>query len=422
VESFVLSDIRLSCLSCVALLAVVVAGCGSNAAAPPPSGGSGGSGASGNPTGSGGSVGSGGSSTGSGGATPQGSGGSGGGSGGDDSGVSGSGGSPGSGGLSGGDAAAGVTGQDGGPGPSALWAGLRNPIYAHDGWSVKDVAMVLLGDTYHFYFSAFFADAGMERCHVATTSSTDLKTFAAATVMFDGKADGWLGMCSPDLQMIGAQYVMTFNSWGDLAGKPNQLFYATSADLGTWSAARPLGAALTGGKRAIDAAIGNDNGRLFLFWKERIGADRTRLAVATSLDGPWRFVGDGLPALLATGGRDNGLTHENFQFMRIDGKWQLLSTDYTPHAPWIYAMAGAGTDENDWLSWQNGVRMQVATESFNTDYQANAAFLADWRAHDGYFYLVYAGRTEGTSHAGRGDNRLGLSRSKDLKSWSPAGK
>lgn len=425
-----MSTTRLSCVSFVALLALAGAGCGSNAAAPPPSGGSGGSG---NQTGSGGGVGSGGSSPGSGGtggATPQGSGGSAGGASGGNSGgtsgsgdgAAGSGGGAGSGGAGGGDAAAGAPGQDGGIGPSALWAGLRNPIYAHDGWSVKDVAMVLVGDTYHFYFSAFFADAGMERCHVATTSTTDLKTFAAATVLFDGKADGWLGMCSPDVQMIGAQYVMTFNSWGDLAAKPNQLFYATSPNLGTWSAARPLGAALTGGKRAIDAAVGNDNGRLFLFWKERIADDRTRLAVATALDGPWRFVGDGLPALLATGGRDNGLTHENFQFMRIDGKWQLLSTDYMPHAPWIYAMAGAGTDENDWLSWQNGVRVQVASEAFNTDHQANAAFLADWRARDGYFYLMYAGRTEGTSHDGRGDNKLGLSRSKDLKSWSPAGK
>ncbi|HET6285101.1 MAG TPA: family 43 glycosylhydrolase [Polyangia bacterium] len=409
-------------MSGVALFAAAMTiwGCGSNGAAPPPSTGSGGSS---NPTGSGGSVGSGGSSMGSGGTgggTPQGSGGSGGASGGSlgSDGGAGTGGAAGS----GGDAAAGVSGQDGGPGPSALWAGLRNPIYAHDGWSVKDVAMVLVGDTYRFYFSAFFADAGMERCHVATTSSTDLKTFAAATVLFDGKADGWLGMCSPDVQLIGAQYVMTFNSWGDLAGKPNQLFYATSPNLGTWSAARPLGAALTGGKRAIDAAIGNDNGRLFLFWKERVGADRTRLAVATALDGSWRFVGDGLPALPATGGRDNGLTHENFQFLRIDGKWQLLSTDYEPHAPWLYTMAGAGTDENDWLSWQNGVRVQVAGEGFNSDHQANAAFLVDWRARDGYFYLVYAGRTEGTSHAGRGDNKLGLSRSKDLKSWSAAGK
>lgn len=364
-----------------------------------------------------------------------------GGSGGTDAAVSGNGGTSGSGGASTGGSGGGGTGAvDAGVtdlavadvatvadtsasgGPSALWAGLRNPIYARDGWSVKDVAMVLVGDTYRFYFSAFFADGGRERCHVATTSTTDLKTFAPATILFDGKDGGWLGMCSPDVQRIGEQYVMTFNSWGDLAGKPNQLFYATSPDLGTWSAARPLGAALTGGRRAIDAAIGNDNGRMFLFWKERIAADRTRLAMATALDGPWRFVGEGYPTLLAASGRDNGLIHENFQFMRIEGKWHLLSTDYMPHEPWVYTMTGAGTAEADWLSWQNGASVQVARETFNTDHQANSAYLADWRTRDGWFYLVYAGRTEGVSHEARGDNKLGLSRSKDLKTWSAAGR
>ena len=48
-----------------------------------------------------------------------------------------------------------------------------------------------------------FADEGMERCHVAQSSTTDLRTFTPAVVVFDGKADGWIGMCSPDVHRIG---------------------------------------------------------------------------------------------------------------------------------------------------------------------------------------------------------------------------
>jgi hypothetical protein len=61
-------------------------------------------------------------------------------------------------------------------------------------------------------------------------------------------------------------------------------------------------------------------------------------------------------------------------------------------------------------------------ESFNTDNVANAAALYDWRANDGFFYLIYAGRTERATYLHRGWNRIGLARSKDLIHWQPAGK
>jgi len=47
---------------------------------------------------------------------------------------------------------------------------------------------------------------------------------------------------------------------------------------------------------------------------------------------------------------------------------------------------------------------------------------ARMRQYDGYYYLIYAGRTEGQAFARRGWNQLGLARSSDLMHWSPAGR
>jgi len=187
-----------------------------------------------------------------------------------------------------------------------VWNALKNPILQVNGWSTKDVAVTYAGGVYYFYYSAFYSDNGQERSHVAMSSSVDLKTFAPARILFDGMNAGWIGMCSPDLDVINGQHVMTFNSWGDLAGKPNQLFYSTSADLVTWSPMKPLAANLTAGDRSIDATTTTANGRVYLFWKD--GAGNPRAAAAPSLDGPWSFAGNGSPTLLMRGSGDNGRT------------------------------------------------------------------------------------------------------------------
>ena len=304
-----------------------------------------------------------------------------------------------------------------------VWQGLANPIYAHDAWSVKDVAVYFAPTgIIHFYFSAFFADEGMERCHVAETTTPDMRTFAPAVVVFDGKADGWIGMCSPDVQKIGAEYVMTFNAWGDASPKPKQLFYSTSSDLSTWGPAQPLAATLTAGHSYIDAALGNPgDGRLFLFYKDD-ASNKTRLGAAPGLDGPWHVVGTGFPALLMPSGNENGLIHENYELLQIDGRWRVLTSDYSPRGEYLYTMRGTGQAETDWLTWEAGVRQSVQRETFNTNEVDNADYLVDRRPVDGFFYLFYAGRTEAMTHLGRGNNKIAVSRSTDMKVWSVAGK
>jgi predicted GH43/DUF377 family glycosyl hydrolase len=289
------------------------------------------------------------------------------------------------------------------------WQSLQNPVYSHAGWSTKDACMIYHepNETFYLFFSAFYFDEGRERCHVVGVKTKDFKTFSESILNWRGKEGGWIGMASPDIQKIKDTYILTYNSWGDKEGQPNQLFYATSKDLETWKYDLALASNLTKGIRAIDAAIAYDGKTYILVYKER---QTPVIAWADSLDSDrWQKVG--VP---------NGDWFENSEFLHFNGKWHLLATarGYEHHVPRLATMVGDGDDPNDWLTWTDFKEFRIPTESFNTNETANAAFLADWRTRDGYFYLLYAGRTEDESHLGRGNNKLALARSSDLNNWS----
>jgi len=320
--------------------------------------------------------------------------------------------------------------------PFIPWTSLSNPILSYPNWSIKDVAMSYRQGEFYLYFSAFYPEKGEVRSHVVEVSTRDFVHFSQPLLNFDGEDDGWAGMCSPDVQRIGKQYILTFNSWGDKRGKPNELFYMTSADMVHWSARRPMAPNLTGANRVIDASVAAADGGYYLIWKEGSpsGGMHPRLAFAKSLDGPFAYVGSGLPSLLMEDGAENGLIHENYEFMHAKNQWYLLTTDYVlqgPHrgpapdpdlrwsqqGPRLYALAPGSS----WLKWQHGYALDIAPEKFNTVNRDNASAVYDWRAEDGYYYLIYAGCTERESYAGRGWNQLGLARSKDLVHWTIAG-
>ena len=299
------------------------------------------------------------------------------------------------------------------------WKSLSNPVLSYPDWSIKDSAMAYRNHVYYVFFSAFYPKEGDTISHVVEVSTPDFKHFSTPILNFDGKEDGWIGMCSPDVQLLHGQYVMTFNSWGDKPGKPNELFYMTSPDLVHWSKRQTLAFNLTGTNRVIDAALAAADGGYYLIWKEGLphGKMKPRLAFANSLQGPFHYVGDGYPALLMANGTDDGLTHENYEFIHGDGKWYLLTTDYTPEGLYLYTLEpGSG-----WLKWTQGYQLDTPQEQFNTDNRDNAAAIYNARQYDGYYYLIYVGRTEGKTFARRGWNQLGLARSKDLVHWSAAG-
>lgn len=284
------------------------------------------------------------------------------------------------------------------------WNALSNPVYAREGWSVKDACMAYEGEEFYLFFSAFYWTRGQERSHVVGVKTTDFRSFSEPLFIWDGQENGWTGLCSPDISRVDGQYVMTFNSWGDdhPNGKSNQLFYALSRDLESWSDYQPLASNLTIGSRAIDAALCQAKDKLYLVWKEH---QTPMIAFSNELEGNWTRIGN-----------PSGGWFENAQFLKIDGNWTLLVTG-EGHLPYLMKMKHAGNRPEDWLRWGRPEVLQIPEERFNTNNRANAAALADWRTYDGYFYLLYAGRTEGVTHAGRGDNKLGLARSKDLIHW-----
>lgn len=315
--------------------------------------------------------------------------------------------------------------------PFIDWSGLRNPVLSYPNWSVKDTAMAYRGGSFYLFFSAFYPDHGQVRSHVVEVSTRDFKHFSKPIFNFDGEEDGWIGMCSPDVQQLYGKYVMTFNAWGDKPGKPNELFYMSSDDLVHWTPRKTLALNLTqiGNQRVIDASLAQSDGGYYLVYKEQTPGihSRPRMAFSNSLDGPFHYVGDGLVSLLIKDGKDNGFFHENYEFFLTNGQWYMLTTDYLHNslnplkydvqAPYLYSLQSG----SHWLTWNRGYTFDLPGENFNTDSIANAAALYDWRKHDGYYYLIYAGRTEGESYARRGWNRIGLARSKDLIHWTIPG-
>lgn len=288
------------------------------------------------------------------------------------------------------------------------WNDLENPIYSHKGWSTKDACMIYKDNTFYLFFSAFFEDEGRIRCHISGVKTQDFRTFSEPLFIWRGKEGGWIGMASPDINKFGDTYYLTYNSWGDKKGQVNQLFYATSKDLENWENNKPLATNITAGIRAIDAAVTFNNNYYYLIYKEK---QKPIIAYSNTMGAEgWTKIGT--PA---------GGWNENGQFINIDGNWYLMSTVRgfikDQHSPRLAQMVGDGSDPNDWLNWNNYIHINVPEENFNTNEKANAASITDWRQYDGHFYLLYAGRTEDKSFLGRGNNKLAIARSKDLKEW-----
>ncbi|MFX0098645.1 MAG: hypothetical protein ACFFCS_03620 [Candidatus Hodarchaeota archaeon] len=291
------------------------------------------------------------------------------------------------------------------------WNNLKNPVYEHPGWSVKDACMIFHDGYFYIFFSAFYKDEGRERSHVCSVKTRDFKQFSEPLFDWRGKKEGWIGLCSPNISKTGNLFYLTYNSWGDKRDKTNQLFCATSKNFEDWEYFH-IALELTLDIRAIDAAIAFDDGRFILSYKEK---QRPKMGWTDDIrEGPWHEIG------LVAGGL---MWMENTELIKIDGKWHVVCTMKSPH-PMISQMDEdeAKNDEMEkWLAFADFKEMVVPREKFNTHSHANAPFLADWRQHDGYFYLLYAGNTEGITHKRRGDNRLGLARSRDLETWEVPG-
>jgi len=281
------------------------------------------------------------------------------------------------------------------------WKSLRNPVVSLNNWILKDACMMHREEWFYLYFSAIFEDRGDERFHVTAVKTRDFQTFSEPLFLWSGPEAGGRGFASPDLQLIDGTYYLTYCTYGETKNGlappvKNQLYYATSVDGETWDAHRPLVANLNRDIRAIDPTMTRVGNTWYVVWKQ----DQTpKIACSDAPDSThWRMLGS----------PDAGY-FENAQIISLEGRRHLLFSD-NMHSPCLAPLS------DDWLGWADRRRLDIPGEAWNTDVCANAAFIADWREHDGYFYAIYCGRTRGDWHSD-GDYRLGLARSRNLLTW-----
>lgn len=158
-------------------------------------------------------------------------------------------------------------------GPSAWWQRASDPVLNISTQSTKDATMGVdtASGKYILAYSAFYDDVDPNTgktetiSHVVGVLTDDFASYGSAVLNISGHDRKWKGMCSPNFyeapsgapmpSSARGKYIVTINSWGDISGRPNQLFYVTSEDLKTWSDYAPLAASRTAGDRAIDAAV-----------------------------------------------------------------------------------------------------------------------------------------------------------------------
>jgi hypothetical protein len=304
------------------------------------------------------------------------------------------------------------------------WAQLRNPILSYPDSAAKDVGVRLVDGAWHFLFSSLTSDPVHWR--IGSATSRDLRAWSTLSVWPD--QPGTQGLASPDItQAPDGTYVVTYQSDpGDIGGSA-KLYYRTSRDLVTWSRPLPLGRALhpRPGDRMIDGALAFVGNGVILGYKYGLsdGTQKQAFEIAYSasgsLNGPWTLIGR--PAISQFGD-----TFENYEFFELDGRWRLIATTNTLDRPYFATLNGPPADPRSWLDWAGGRVLNIPAGAWNsaagpsgiTHEVANAIYLCDARALDGYDYDFYAGSNELTDFGGWGHAKIGIARSTDLVHWS----
>jgi len=276
--------------------------------------------------------------------------------------------------------------------PPIQWTSLHNPMLRDPAHAVKDAAIVFANGRWWALFSSVDT-AGTWRIGIA--SSADLRQWSKITMMpHDPTVEG---EASPDVvRAPGGRFVITYQSYAhDRPGAGPKLYYRTTGDFERFSAARPLGRALhpAASDRMIDPAVAWTPAGLLLGYK--VGGETQHFEIARSasgsLDGPWTLVGRPDIAVF-------GDTIENYQFLHLRSRWQLLATSNILDRPYLFDLAGDPKTPAGWLHWSTGRELQIPTESWNagkgatggTYEHANCAFVVNREALGGYYYLVYS--------------------------------
>jgi hypothetical protein len=286
------------------------------------------------------------------------------------------------------------------------WSALTNPILSYPNVGVKDQALQWSGGTWHMLFSDMTHTRATPhvKFDVAIARSPDLRHWSTPKVIATNAA-------SPDIvRDPSGDFVVTYQT-------PNGLDYRVSigASLQHWSPPHSLGRGLA--HRMIDAALAFTGHGVILGFKAGTTTQHFEIAWAPSLIGTFHLVGR--PDIVVYGD-----TVENYEFLTVDGSWDLVATSNTLDQPYLFSLApGDPANPKTWLHWSTGRELMVPSQAFNTGQgissvnfeHANSAFLCVGPNSEDY--LTYAGSTELMAYGGWGHARIGIALSSDLVNW-----
>lgn len=288
--------------------------------------------------------------------------------------------------------------------PKIDWENLQNPILASKHGAIKNQA-VLYHDGWFWIFPRLELEQG-----AAFVRTRDFKTYEYL-------------MSAPVFGMAPRFYrdVETWHVFFQLSAPDadRRIYHASSATLTDWTTPKEAWAQMQPGKRHIDPAIAREGGRYYAGFKSGQQFYVMR-SVGDALDFRWET-----PVKAHTDG-----WCEAYQFVKIDGQWHMMATGRAPqgfetggngytgsHEPYLYTMQGDGTELAHWAQWTNKRHIPLPFSDWNRVMHANSAYLCDWRDHDGWFYLFFAGANDDTLCRGRGHCKIGVARSRDLVRW-----
>lgn len=298
------------------------------------------------------------------------------------------------------------------------WSTVRNPILQRDDRMLKNQSVVFDDGWFWIFTGQRFAPD-----HVGDRRQWIFRTrdFIDYELFRDPDLPSYFG----DIGRIDDTWHLTTNGNGP-SGRLEVLM-ATSPDLVNWTSKASITPDLWP-RPVIDGALVKRDGYHFTIWKDRVEqVPYVTRSVGPELDGRW------LPPLPAAA---DGFS-EALHFVEIDGVQRIVGTARDPdpdrcpgtvywiftcdHEPHLYSLPNATSDLETWAGWERKTWLRVPYESWNTITHANSGHLADWREHDGFFYLSYSGSDDGDSFELRGHGKLGLARSRDLIHWRVPG-
>jgi hypothetical protein len=312
-----------------------------------------------------------------------------------------------------------------GSAPRVNWSALTNPVLSYPHAGAKDEAIVWSGGRWHMLFSYLTLDPsapGGVHWGIASATSTDLVHWSAPDP-WPSQA-GTVGVASPDVVRTPAgRFVVTYQSNPAGSGQ-DKIYYRTSSDLEHFSSPHPLAPSLApaGNDRQIDAALAFTGHGVILGFKANAvdSAQHFEVAISRSgsLSGPWTLIGRPDISIYND-------TVENYEFVSVDGHWDLLATSNQLDQPWLFRLDGDPATAVSWLHWSTARELEVPSQPWDSgqgltgvNYEHdNSAFLCDARSTDGYYYLLYAGSDTLAPFGGWGHAAVGIARSSDLVHW-----